>query len=71
MNSTMLKLNDPRLLMDRCYEHGAVGINTGLIATEVGPFGGVKKSGIGSEGSRHWTEEFVEIKYMLVAGLDQ
>ncbi len=47
-----------------------VGINTGLIATEVAPFGGVKESGIGREGSRHGIEEFTEIKYMLLAGLD-
>jgi succinate-semialdehyde dehydrogenase/glutarate-semialdehyde dehydrogenase len=52
-------------------EYGMVGINTGLIATEVAPFGGVKESGIGREGSRHGMEEFVEMKYMLVAGLDR
>ena len=50
-------------------EYGMVGINTGLIATEVAPFGGVKESGIGREGSRHGMEEFVEMKAMLVAGL--
>jgi succinate-semialdehyde dehydrogenase / glutarate-semialdehyde dehydrogenase len=52
-------------------EYGMVGVNTGLIATEVAPFGGVKESGIGREGSRHGMEEFVEMKYMLVAGLDR
>jgi succinate-semialdehyde dehydrogenase/glutarate-semialdehyde dehydrogenase len=52
-------------------EYGMVGINTGLIATEVAPFGGVKESGIGREGSRHGMEEFVELKYMLLAGLDR
>jgi succinate-semialdehyde dehydrogenase/glutarate-semialdehyde dehydrogenase len=52
-------------------EYGMVGINTGLIATEVAPFGGVKESGIGREGSRHGMEEFTELKYMLVAGLDR
>jgi succinate-semialdehyde dehydrogenase/glutarate-semialdehyde dehydrogenase len=52
-------------------EYGMVGINTGLIATEVAPFGGVKESGIGREGSRHGMEEFVEMKYMLLAGLDR
>lgn len=51
-------------------EYGMVGINTGLLATEVAPFGGVKESGIGREGSRHGIEEFTEIKYMLLAGLD-
>jgi len=52
-------------------EYGMVGINTGLLATEVAPFGGVKESGIGREGSRHGMEEFVEMKYMLLAGLDR
>jgi succinate-semialdehyde dehydrogenase/glutarate-semialdehyde dehydrogenase len=52
-------------------EYGMVGINTGLLATEVAPFGGVKESGIGREGSRHGMEEFTELKYMLLAGLDR
>jgi succinate-semialdehyde dehydrogenase / glutarate-semialdehyde dehydrogenase len=52
-------------------EYGMVGINTGLIATEVAPFGGVKESGIGREGSRHGIEEFTEMKYMLLGGLDR
>jgi succinate-semialdehyde dehydrogenase/glutarate-semialdehyde dehydrogenase len=52
-------------------EYGMVGVNTGLIATEVAPFGGVKESGIGREGSRHGMEEFVEMKYMLLGGLDR
>jgi len=51
-------------------EYGMVGVNTGLLATEVAPFGGVKESGIGREGSRHGIEEFVEIKYMLLAGIE-
>jgi succinate-semialdehyde dehydrogenase/glutarate-semialdehyde dehydrogenase len=52
-------------------ETGMVGINTGLISTELAPFGGVKESGLGREGSRHGAEEFVEIKYMLMGGLDR
>jgi succinate-semialdehyde dehydrogenase/glutarate-semialdehyde dehydrogenase len=52
-------------------EYGMVGVNTGLLATEVAPFGGVKESGIGREGSSHGIEEFVEMKYMLLAGLDR
>jgi succinate-semialdehyde dehydrogenase/glutarate-semialdehyde dehydrogenase len=52
-------------------EYGMVGINTGLISTAEAPFGGVKESGIGREGSRHGIEEFTEIKYMLLAGLDR
>jgi len=50
-------------------EYGMVGINTGAISTELAPFGGVKESGLGREGSRHGIEEFVEIKYMCVGGL--
>jgi succinate-semialdehyde dehydrogenase/glutarate-semialdehyde dehydrogenase len=50
-------------------EYGMVGINTGLIATELAPFGGVKESGLGREGSRHGIDEFVEIKYALLAGI--
>jgi succinate-semialdehyde dehydrogenase / glutarate-semialdehyde dehydrogenase len=52
-------------------EYGMVGINTGVISTEVAPFGGVKESGIGREGSHHGIEEFVELKYMMLAGLDR
>ena len=50
-------------------EYGMVGINEGIISTEVIPFGGVKESGIGREGSHHGVEEFTEIKYMLMGGL--
>lgn len=51
-------------------EYGIVGINEGIISTEVAPFGGVKESGLGREGSHHGTEEFLEMKYMLMGGLD-
>jgi succinate-semialdehyde dehydrogenase/glutarate-semialdehyde dehydrogenase len=51
-------------------EFGIIGINEGIISTEVAPFGGVKQSGLGREGSHHGIEEFVEIKYMLMGGLD-
>ena len=50
-------------------ESGMVGVNTGLITTEVAPFGGVKESGLGREGSRHGMEEYVEIKYVMMAGI--
>lgn len=50
-------------------EYGIVGINTGLISTEVAPFGGVKESGLGREGSKYGIEEFVEIKYLCFGGL--
>ena len=54
----------------RHLEYGIVGINTGLISTEVAPFGGVKESGLGREGSKYGIEEFVEIKYMCMGGID-
>jgi len=50
-------------------EYGIVGINEGIISTEVAPFGGVKESGIGREGSKYGIDDFVEIKYMLMGGL--
>jgi succinate-semialdehyde dehydrogenase / glutarate-semialdehyde dehydrogenase len=50
-------------------ESGIVGINTGLISTEVAPFGGVKQSGIGREGSKYGIEEFLEVKYMCMGGV--
>jgi succinate-semialdehyde dehydrogenase / glutarate-semialdehyde dehydrogenase len=50
-------------------EYGIVGINEGIISTELAPFGGVKESGIGREGSHHGMEEFTEMKYMLMGGL--
>ena len=50
-------------------EYGIVGINTGLISTEVAPFGGMKESGIGREGSRYGIEEFLEIKYLCMGGI--
>ncbi|HEY8219062.1 MAG TPA: NAD-dependent succinate-semialdehyde dehydrogenase [Methylobacter sp.] len=50
-------------------ESGMIGINEGMISTETVPFGGVKESGFGREGSRHGLDEFVSMKYMLMAGL--
>ena len=50
-------------------EYGIVGINEGIISTAEAPFGGVKESGIGREGSLHGIEEYTEIKYMLMGGL--
>ncbi len=50
-------------------ECGMIGINTGLISTEVAPFGGIKESGFGREGSRHGIEDYSEIKYLCMAGL--
>ncbi len=50
-------------------EYGMVGVNEGLISTEVAPFGGVKESGIGREGSRYGIEEFLEVKYLCLGGM--
>ena len=50
-------------------EAGIVGVNTGLISTEVAPFGGVKQSGLGREGSKYGIEDFVQIKYVSMGGI--
>jgi succinate-semialdehyde dehydrogenase/glutarate-semialdehyde dehydrogenase len=50
-------------------EYGMVGINAGVISTEVAPFGGIKESGLGREGSRYGIEEFLELKYICMGGL--
>ena len=50
-------------------EYGMVGINEGIISTEVAPFGGVKESGLGREGSKYGIEEFTELKYLCMGGL--
>src|SRR4051812_2319468 len=52
-------------------EYGIVGINVGIISNEVAPFGGVKESGIGREGSKYGIEEFLEVKYMCMGGIDK
>jgi succinate-semialdehyde dehydrogenase/glutarate-semialdehyde dehydrogenase len=48
-------------------DYGMVGINTGLISTEVAPFGGVKQSGFGREGSKYGTEDYLDIKYLCLS----
>jgi succinate-semialdehyde dehydrogenase / glutarate-semialdehyde dehydrogenase len=50
-------------------EYGIVGINTGIISTEVAPFGGMKQSGLGREGSRHGIDEYLEVKYLCMGGV--
>src|SRR6185312_6839204 len=52
-------------------EYGMVGVNTGLIATEVARFGDMKQSGLGREGSNYGIEEFDEVKYICFGGIDQ
>ncbi|MGL4995552.1 MAG: aldehyde dehydrogenase family protein, partial [Deefgea sp.] len=49
-------------------ECGMVGINTGMISNEVGPFGGIKQSGLGREGSKYGIEEYLEVKYLCITG---
>lgn len=50
-------------------EYGIVGINTGLISTEVAPFGGIKSSGLGREGSKYGIEDYLEVKYLCMGGV--
>lgn len=50
-------------------EVGMVGVNTGLISTEVAPFGGIKESGMGREGSRHGIDDYLEMKYICMSGI--
>ena len=53
--------------VQEALEYGIVGVNTGIISTEVAPFGGVKQSGLGREGSRHGAEDFLEMKYICLS----
>ncbi len=53
--------------VQEALEYGMVGVNTGLISTEVAPFGGVKQSGLGREGSHHGIEDYLEMKYICLA----
>ena len=52
-------------------EYGIVGINEGIISTEVAPFGGVKQSGLGREGSKYGIEDYLEVKYLCLGGIDR
>jgi len=55
--------------VSEALEYGMVGVNTGLVATTVAPFGGIKESGIGREGSKYGLEDFLETKYICLAGI--
>ena len=57
--------------MSEALDFGIVGSNTGFISTEVAPFGGMKESGIGREGSRYGIDEWLEIKYLAMGGVDR
>ena len=54
----------------RALEYGIVGVNTGLISTPVAPFGGVKESGVGREGSKYGVEDYLEVKYLCLGEID-
>ncbi|OZG74428.1 succinate-semialdehyde dehydrogenase (NADP(+)) [Hahella sp. CCB-MM4] len=56
--------------VSEALEYGMIGINEGIISTEVAPFGGVKESGLGREGSKYGIDEYVEIKYLCMGGLE-
>jgi succinate-semialdehyde dehydrogenase/glutarate-semialdehyde dehydrogenase len=56
--------------LSEALEYGIHGINTGLISSEVAPFGGLKESGIGREGSKYGIEEWLEIKYLCLGGIE-
>ena len=56
--------------VSEALDFGMVGVNTGLISTAEAPFGGVKMSGLGREGSRHGLDDFLEIKYICIGGID-
>ena len=51
-------------------EYGIVGLNTGLISTEVAPFGGIKESGVGREGSKYGIQDYTELKYLCIGGIE-
>ena len=56
--------------MAEALEYGMVGINEGIISNAAAPFGGVKQSGLGREGSHFGMDEYLEIKYLCLGGLD-
>ena len=55
--------------MAEALEYGIVGANEGIISTEVAPFGGMKMSGLGREGSKYGIEDYLEIKYLTLGGI--
>ena len=53
-----------------CLDYGIVGINEGIISNEMAPFGGVKESGNGREGSKYGIDDYLEIKYLCIGGIN-
>ena len=58
-----------KLLVSEALDYGMVGVNEGVISNEVAPFGGVKESGLGREGSHYGIDDFLELKYICMGGL--
>jgi len=65
--------SEPTYIYLDCFslslEYGIIGVNSGMISTEVAPFGGMKESGIGREGGKYGFDEFLEINYLCLGGL--
>jgi len=57
--------------VSEALEYGIVGVNEGIISTEIAPFGGMKESGIGREGSKYGIEDYLEVKYLCMGGIDR
>jgi succinate-semialdehyde dehydrogenase/glutarate-semialdehyde dehydrogenase len=57
--------------VSEALEYGIIGINEGIISNEMAPFGGVKQSGNGREGSKYGMDDYLEIKYLCMGGLDR
>ena len=58
-----------RWRVSEALEYGMVGVNEGVISNEVAPFGGIKESGLGREGSHYGIDDFLELKYICMGGL--
>ena len=57
--------------MAEALEYGIVGINTGLISTDVAPFGGIKQSGVEREGAKYGIDDYLETKYLCIGGVGE
>jgi succinate-semialdehyde dehydrogenase/glutarate-semialdehyde dehydrogenase len=75
LETTTVSLADRELVRDQAFidglEYGILGINTGFISVEVAPFGGVKESGIGREGSKYGVDDWIETRYLPLGGIDR